>query len=296
MDIISLLTDFNVPYWEKGKNVSPGWIGVQCPFCDDASNHLGFNLSSGYWRCWRCGFHPAELTISKLLNVSTVQAELIMKRYDLPVTPHKEEETKNEKPFTLPFGTGPLAPNHKRYLERRDFDAEQLESEWSLKGTGPSSRLDGINFRFRIIIPVIWNIKTVSFTSRDITGKHQLRYISCPKEREIIHHKNILYGQQRYWGDSGICVEGPADAWRFGRRSFATFGIEVTPLQIREMCRVFRRIAVIFDNEPQAVISAEKLVSELRFRKVEAFRIDIKNDPGSMIQSEADYLIKQLIK
>jgi hypothetical protein len=37
-------------------------------------------------------------------------------------------------------------------------------------------------------------------------------------------------------------------------------------------------------------------VAELKFRGVDAFRVDIEGDPGSMKQSEADYLVKQLIK
>lgn len=32
------------------------------------------------------------------------------------------------------------------------------------------------------------------------------------------------------------------------------------------------------------------------FRGVDAFRVEIRGDPGSMKQSEADYLVKQLIK
>ena len=51
----------------------------------------------------------------------------------------------------------------------------------------------------------------------------------------------------------------------------------------------------MFDNDPQAKLQATKIVAELRFRGVDAFRVDIKGDPGSMKQEDADYLVKQLI-
>ena len=43
------------------------------------------------------------------------------------------------------------------------------------------------------------------------------------------------------------------------------------------------------------MIQADKLVAELKFRGVDAFRVDIEGDPGSMKQDDANYLIKQLI-
>jgi hypothetical protein len=79
--------------------------------------------------------------------------------------------------------------------------------------------------------------------------------------------------------------------------SFATSGIKYTPKQVRVMAKSFKRIWVMFDDDPQALVQAKKLVSELRFRGVEAmlFESIIASDPGSMKQNDADYLIKQLI-
>jgi hypothetical protein len=80
-----------------------------------------------------------------------------------------------------------------------------------------------------------------------------------------------------------------------GTSSFAVSGIKYTNQQIREIVRVFKRVAIMFDNDPQAKLQATKIVAELRFRGVDAFRVDIKGDPGSMDQKEADYLVKQLL-
>jgi DNA primase len=120
--------------------------------------------------------------------------------------------------------------------------------------------------------------------------------MACPKERELIPHKEILYGRQDKWKDAGICVEGPTDVWRLGVNSFATSGIKYTQKQVREMAKVFKKIFVLFDDDSQAVVQANKLVAELKFRGVNTFRVDIEGDPGGMKQNDADYLIKQLMK
>ena len=120
--------------------------------------------------------------------------------------------------------------------------------------------------------------------------------MACPKERERIHHKHILYGKQEEWKSTGICVEGITDVWRFGIIAFATFGIEYTPVQLRQIAKTFQRVPVVFDGEEsQSIKQANKLVADLKFRGVDAFRVDIDGDPGSMSQEEANYLIKQLI-
>jgi hypothetical protein len=80
-----------------------------------------------------------------------------------------------------------------------------------------------------------------------------------------------------------------------GTSSFAVSGIKYTNQQIREIFRVFKRVAVMFDNDPQAKLQATKIVAELRFRGVDAFKVDIEGDPGSMKQEDADYLVKQLL-
>ncbi len=62
------------------------------------------------------------------------------------------------------------------------------------------------------------------------------------------------------------------------------------------MVKNFRRIAVCFDDDPQAIVQANKLVSELRMRGIEAFRVPIVGDPGAMSQADADKLVKEIMK
>jgi hypothetical protein len=300
MDIEQLYQDFSIYALSEGhKHCRPGYINTECPYCTgNPGLHLSYNLRNDYFICWRCGWHPTIPTIAKLINVSDKEAYEISKKYGgINISQlTKPKIVVRAKSHRLPDGSRPLADIHKQYLEDRNFDPDYLEKEWNLLGTGPYGMLDDLDYRFRIIIPFIWNGEEVSFDSRDITGKRPNRYQACPEERELVPHKSILYGKQDKWGSTGICVEGPTDVWRFGFMSCATSGIKYTNTQIRVLAKTFKRVAVAFDDDPQAIVQADKLVAELKFRNVDAFRVPIEGDPGGMKQKEADYLVKQIIK
>ena len=238
-----------------------------------------------------------------MVKVSTQKASSRIKQYRTR-TPQLAKETKvkiRRKAHRLPSNTEPLSDRHKQYLEKRGFDSDYLEKKYGLLGTGPVSLLDGISYKHRIIAPIYWSNRQVSFQGRNITGKHKLKYMTCPKDRELVFHKDILYGNFRdtfplISNDIGIIVEGITDVWRFRDYSFATFGIEYTSVQVRLIARLFKRVAVVFDDEAQAIIQANKLVSELKFRGVDAWRVSIDADPGAMKQSDADNLVKTIMK
>jgi hypothetical protein len=297
MNIIQLLQDYSIPYHTEGfKYCRPGWVNIECPFCTgNPGPHMGIEIDHPHCNCWRCGWHPLDLTISKLLNIPLHEIKTILKNYGGSFVVNSPKVKIRKKTFKFPSGTTHLQINHKQYLEKRRFDPDKLEYDWGLLGTNPVSTLDKISYKHRIIIPFYWDDKIVSFDSRDITNKTDVRYKACPKERELIPHKDIIYGKQKHWGKTGICVEGPTDVWRLGFNSFCVSGIKYTPKQVRLMVSLFRRIMVVFDDDPQAIIQANLLVSELKFRGCDAKRIDIIGDPGEMDQSEADYLVKQLI-
>jgi len=300
MDIIQLYQDYSVDHKTEGhKHCRPGWVNTPCPYCTgNPGYHLSYNLQNDFYLCWRCGWHPIVPTVALLIHLPRKETEILVKRYGLLLAKSREiVEAKNgTKEYRLPSRVFPLEKNHMKYLEGRGFDPVYLQREYYLVGTGPVSLLDGLNYKHRIVIPFIWDGQEVSFDSRDITGKHLYKYLACPLEREKIPHKSILYGKQEHWRDAGICVEGPTDVWRLGFSAFATSGIKYTPKQVREIAKAFRRVAVMFDNDPQAIVQANKLVAELKFRGVDSFTVDVKDDPGSMKQEDANYLVKQLIK
>src|SRR4030042_1008514 len=300
MNILQLYQDYNIPYaTEEHRHYQTGWINTACPYCrGNEGMHLGYNLENDYMHCWRCGAHKTIDTIAILIGVAPTEAKQIIRNYK-GHTKIKSPEPKviiRKKAFRLPSDIIPMQNYHRNYLIKRGFDPDQLEHTWGLLGSGPAAKLDDINYKLRIIIPITWDDRMVSFTSRDITNKQRLKYVTCPKDRELVHHKEILYGRQDKWTDTGICVEGPADVWRFGIHAFATFGIQYTYTQLRLIAKSFKQVVVIYDDDPQATVQAEKLVSELKFRGVDAEWIGIQGDPGGMKQDDADYLVKTIIK
>lgn len=299
MDVIQLYKDHNVRFQTEGhKHCRPGWVNAECPFCTgNPGLHLGVTLDGSHGYCWRCGYHPVPKVVAKLLNVGETKAKQIIREYH-GVTNTPEPRIKlRRKRHKLPSSISPLLLTHQRYLKKRGFDPTKLEKEWQLLGTGPVSSLDGINYKHRIIAPVFWEGRQVTFQGRDITDRHPLKYLACPKAREEIHHKHLLYGKQEAWGHTGICVEGITDVWRLGPAAFCTFGIEFTLPQVRAMKKHFQRVAVIFDTDPQAQVQAAKLVAELCFRGVDAFNIVLTNgqDPGSLSEEKARQLIKTIL-
>jgi len=302
MDIIRLYQDYNIPFQTEGhKHCRPGWVNTPCPFCTgNPGLHLGYSLAGNYFRCWRCGFQKTLPTLSKLTLLPLNQLPSIIKQYE----GHRRFIQQREPaiklfPFKFPSNANPLTDNHKQYLTNRGFDPDKLVVDWGILGTGPISILGtGSNiqdYKHRVIIPIYWEGKPVSFQARAIAKNAQLKYKACPKIRESIHHKHILYGKQEKWGNTGICVEGIFDVWRFGFNAFATFGIDYTRIQRNVIMKTFKRVAVVFDDEPQAQLKAKKLVTDLKFYGVESFQILISGDPGAMKQKEADYLVKTII-
>lgn len=304
MDIIELYRDYHLPHATEGhKHCRPGWVNTPCPFCTgNEGYHLGATLDGAHFFCWRCGWHPQVGALVGVLNLPVPKVLEIIKQYGGSyVQSHTENKapTIGGKVHKYPSGIIPLLDNYKKYLRGRGFDPDKLEREWGLLATGPVSQLDKIDYKLRIVIPINWDGQRVSFQARQIkkVTKHEdVKYKACPIEREIIHHKHILYGHQKHWQKTGICVEGVTDVWRFGANSFATFGIQYKRQQVRQMAKHFTRIAVAFDDEDQAQEQAQKLVDELLFCGVDAFRVPIVGDPGAMKQDDADHLVKQIMR
>ena len=295
MKILELYRDHSVHYKTEGhKHTRPGWVNVPCPFCTgNPGYHLGARLDGSQFVCWRCGGKAPKKAIAGILKIEENEAVQIIRQYG-GVSKAKEVKRKpRAKSLKKPTGVGPLGKRHRKYLERRGYDPDILESIWDLEGTGPLSKLDNISYKHRIYTPIYWDGKEVSFQTRDITEKHQAKYMACPEAREVIPHKSILYGKQEAWGDVGIAVEGITDVWRLGTNAFATFGIKFTPKQVRAMAKQFSRVIILFDPDPQAIKQAKILENELAFRGVEVVNEFIETDPGDMTEEEAISLVRR---
>ncbi len=304
MSIIQLFRDHNIQHQTEGdRHCRPGWVNCTCPFCHSHGPHLGINLQTWHFNCWICGWHRTDLGIAALTGLGLGEVQQLLRRYkgkgpERRAAPRLSVDKKIRlHPFKYPTSSGPLGASHKKYLIQRKFDPDQLIAEWDLKGTGPSAYLDKIDYRFRLIAPIWWDNREVSFQARDITGRSELKYLACPMAREYQHHKDILYGKQSAWSKVGICVEGITDVWRLGVKSFATFGVQLRTPQLLAIVKQFDRVIIVFDAEAPAQERANRIAVQLRSAGV---RVEIENidvgDPGDLSDREAKYLVRQLVK
>jgi|GEM_PF-647010 len=290
--MLSMMKDLGISIASEGhRHYGEGWVNVPCPWCTGSSGwHMGLSLPRTA-HCYRCGNRPLDQTIARLANVDVKGARALIRKYlregPAPVL-RREGEIPRPTFIDLPMGALPLSdcPRHQAYLEGRGFDPMRLERLYGLLGTG----LAGPD-ALRVIAPVYLDGQLVSFQGRDITGKSSAKYKACPKEKEIVCHKDTLYGVDLVPGDQCVIVEGTADAWRFGPGAVATFGVEWTQSQVAMVARKFRSAVVAYDNDKAGELRGKALMDALAFVGVEAERVlwpSSIHDPGEMSQDEAD--------
>lgn len=310
MGIEELFLDYGVEIApESHKHYRQNWINTECPFCEgNPGYHLGFNERGKYFVCFRCGGKSLLYTLCTLLSVDKNTAGQLAKDYRIYTGSGGESSYDKDSeigilPFKFPSNITELKKPHIHYLTKKrkhPFDVQMLQKEYDIMGSGPGSYLkkkDGsrIAYRYRIVIPIYWNNRVVSFQTRDYTGKQDLKYLTCPMEREVIHHKYITYCKQGKMPEKvGIWEEGVFDVWRTGSSAFCTFGIEYTDTQMQLIASKLKRCFIWFDPDKQAGIQANKIYSELKFRGVEPIIIDAPEDPADMPQKEVDYIVRQL--
>lgn len=305
IDWKQLFTDLNVPCWDSGKNVAPGNINIQCPFCDDHSNHLGFSIEKGNCQCWRCQGGSPVRAVSLAARIPQETARELIRKYShgfSHTNVAKQTAVSNVKSITIPGS--PIIEPHRKYLRGRGFVPEELEFYHGILGTTDVGYWQGIDFRYRIIIPVydVWG-NLCTFQGRDYTGLQELRYKCCPVEKAVTHHKHLLYGAELARNRRRIVVvEGVFDQWRLGPGAVATFGTSLTREQVN-LLTMWEEVFFLFDPEPEAQEHARSYAKDIascgRYVEVCAaeFGLDAKGnprDPGDLTPDEARSVMKEL--
>lgn len=284
-DAIRFLEDYNIPFWTEGKNTSPGWVSLECPFCDDSSNHGAINPVGGYFYCWRCGHHSLYDAVQLITGVKHVKP--ILKKYDYVLSESLILE-KEQVSFYMPGS--PLGKAHKKYLEKRNFDPEYIENKYGVLGT----TIDKY-YPYRIITPVYYEGDVVSFLGRDYTNRQELRHKDCPKHVAKIYHKNILYNLDNCFRNKTIVVEGAYDNWRFGDNTCATLGTGWTDQQALLLSRRFTEVFIVFDKGETSQKKAVELAQTLNALGIMAEVVQTEyNEPDDFPEDDVRYLKKFL--
>lgn len=287
VDIRSLLESINIHYDNAGKNVSPGWIGVRCPFCGDHHNHLGIHLGSKTISCWKCGKSGSIVKyLTNELNSFSKAMEVLAKFTPRELRIEKAMEfsgvARVELPRNVKIGLSPL---HKIYLKKRGFNPTALELKYNLHHVGPVGE-----FKNRIIVPIISNYRLVTYTSVDIADETIQRYLHCKDELSIIPVKHLLYNSETSDGRTIYPVEGLFDCWRVGDGSTPTWGVKFTAEQKRLLSK-YPNICIIGDGDKDGWNYNEKLGNEMSaFSKVKYYKLDAGLDPDKLTEEEIKHI------
>lgn len=310
LDILKLYQDLHIPFRDKGhKHCRQGWVQVECPFCyGNPGYHLGYCIDSksqfaGKFICWRCGGKKTLDVLSNLLNMDKGQIRSVISIYYVGPSGAFSYQQPKSKPrrgkilrdVELPTNTKPIEKvlGARKYLESRRFDPKELEHTWGIMATGPGALVkvenQVIDYSYRIIVPVMYQGKRVSFQARDWTGKSKRKYLACPKPIESLHHKDMLYGMDKCEGmDSVVLVEGVTDVWRIGTGALACFGIKYRLPQVRMLFENFQKVIVAFDPDPQAKEQARRIITELKHWKMKVDKVELPKgkDPADLTLEE----------
>ena len=290
-DALSFVKDYKILYWTEGPNTQLGWVNIRCPFCSDSSNHGGLNISKGYYNCWKCGPKKLEVILKNILGINYYKAAEIVKEYSgrnqiLNILNKKEKK----EVLKVDLQGEKLNNIHKKYLKKRKYNPAFLEKKYNLLGTGFVGE-----WKYRIIIPIYFNNRLVSFQGRDYTGKAKLRYKTLKDDLSIISPKRIFYNLDNCRGGRIAVMEGAPDVWRFGDNFIATLGTGMTDYQIKILSK-YDTVFFIFDPDEEAQERAEKYASSVSAFGIFTEIIDLggEKDPGERSEEELKYIKKEL--
>ena len=291
IDIREVLDDLGIFYTESGKNVSDGWIGTTCPFCDDHSNHLGINLRSKTISCFKCG---TTGTVIKYLSeeLRDFNRAITILGNAVPRELHSEDQQYKENAVHVELpkeAKREITPYHAGYLKERGFDYQTLNDLYNLHYCGPVGE-----WANRIIVPVIKNYRLITFTSVDISDESNMRYRHLKDEESIIPIKHYLFGIEHTDGNSCIVVEGLFDMFRIGPGAVCSFGVKLTSEQ-KKLLSKFNKIIIAFDGDDAGRIGGEKLANDLSiFADVNLLTLPNGKDPDSLSKNDIKQ-IRQMI-
>ena len=292
VDIKALFDSLDIEYKSSGKNVSHGWVNINCPIpgCGDSSFHCGINLRTSLFSCWICQEKGSIVKlIREIKDISFGEANKIVKGFerDSSLDPFSEKDpesansgVRNSSILVYPDPLLTVVPEpHRQYLISRQFDPDLLAKKYDLKFTYNTG-----NFRFRIIAPIFWKGKAVSWIAADVVRKDAPPYIKCPVEMSIKSANDCLYNIDSV-NSVAILTEGVTDVWRMGDGTVASMTKAISASQIRQLLeKKVKKVFVMYDAD--AIDRAKKVAAKLSgFFETEILELS-EGDPADLSLSE----------
>lgn len=290
VDLVELFTEIGVRHWTSGKNVSLGWIGIRCVYCNDSSNHLGVSLQKGNFSCWKCGSTGSLKELLMEMGYPYRDAMGLIQKHSSDTQQLAQRRVPGAGAIDLTGFVEDFSDLQRRYLINRGFSPDELQQKYFLMG---GHHIKG-DWKFRIIVPVIMRGEIVNFTGMAVAGQEP-KYKHCPDDQSVMTIKQTLYNYDNVKGFViGIC-EGVTDVWRMGDGFVATFGTKFTDDQVQLILQKrISRVLIMYDAD--APREADRLAHQLAsFCHLEVFAAKLPSgDPADLKINEVSSIRKDL--
>ncbi len=299
IDVKKCLDDQGVKWKDRGKNCSPGWVNVKCPFCHDHSNHMGICLENSQYHCWNCGEQGwFPMLLMELLNIDYKAARKIAAPYQdyyysnpgrLP-----QKKITDEIREIIPKEAVKKIPDiHRQYLISRRYDPDYMTQKYDLWFCGNFGK-----FKWRIIIPIKVDNIIVNFVGMSVIRDFNLTpYKNCPDEIALIDRRNLVYNIDSIKNRRALIVEGIADAWRFGDGTVATLTTSFTQAQVNLLAKKADQFFIMYDskskdpNAPRQALQLGRMLASIG-KDVRKLNLD-QGDPDDLSDEQAQFSKKQ---
>lgn len=296
------LDRIGIDYRSEGANVSPGWVGIDCPQCDDSSKHMGIEAKSLRCSCWRCNCKGNLFTIlSEFYQISWGEYKSLFIE-EKPILQEPENLTDQIKqilgqnPSDLAQERRSEAPEYQWPplsipVEKAYMQDEMLQEFLRLRGfLMEDAQQYGCRVtRFgrlahRLLIPIHHQGRMIGLLGRSMRDDLEPKYLA---EGPL---NQTLYGLERIEpGQTIYLVEGVFDQWRMEEGSLASFGKKLSQDQKRLLFRL-RPKAIYFCWDPDAFWQVEDACRELCSFGIRIYKIDMLGE-----EKDPDLLGRQKI-
>ncbi len=327
MNVLDILNRYNIEFVDHGNNVAKGNVNVQCPWCgsEDQSQHLGIQLKSGMWGCWRNKQHRGRklfILLSKLTGLSQQEARRAtgegarraVQQGDMERAVQGLGGPLDDDQHSTGAAVLQLSDTFRKMYSRKiKYKAEKRFTRYLMEDRGfDEIHLRSLvkiydlhycvtgDFENRIIIPVYENGKLMTYLGRSIYADAALRYRALEKEKSVKQVKDCIYNYDRAMrgGETLVLVEGAFDVMKvdyYGKpklRAVGLFNMNLEASQIEllyDLRGKYDRYILLLDRGE--VAPSIRLEDELYFFKNLRSRfLEDVEDPGDLTPKQAKVL------
>lgn len=315
--ILDFLRSNGIEYVDRGPDVAKDNVNIKCPFCgdEDTGEHMGINLETGYYGCWRNTNHRGR-DVAFLLKVITGISLISVRRQIGSLTVLSSDDItymydvlnnteRNQVEESRPIG----GVEHLKLLKsfkplwKYNYSCKPYYKYLENRGFNNISELTYVyrlhycmygDWNYRIIFPIYYKRKLVTWVGRSIHKDETMHYrdLSVP---ESVRHAKFCISEYDYVSTGGrnlYIVEGLMDStkmnWYLRNSDKATclFTNSMTTEQrdiLWKIGKKFDTVIVLLDND--ATGNALTVQSQLRPVLKNVFIRSVQDrygDPGAL--------------